>query len=114
MPRLGRRRDYYAPGLIGDKGEKNFFPKKFLFQITVSFFLKLFFTVFMSTFHTSAIVKIYQAHCIPFNKNIDERRIKKSSLNTARSAVVKVSLLNCHFTSFLKGLKSQKNSGETQ
>ena len=47
-------------------------------------------------------------------KIIDERRIKESSLSTAHSAVVEGSPPTCHFTSFLRGLRSRRNSGETQ
>ena len=60
------------------------------------------------TFHTCAIVYIYHAHCIPFNKNkkIDERRTKKCSLNTAHSAVVEGSAPTCHFITLLRMLRS--------
>ena len=37
-----------------------------------------------------------------------------SSLNTACSAVVDGSPPTCHFTSFLRGARSRRNSGETQ
>ena len=40
--------------------------------------------------------------------------MKKSSLNTAHRAVVGGSPPTCHFASFLKGLRSRRNSGETQ
>ena len=67
-------------------------------------------------FQASAIVQIYHFHCLLFNKNknIDERRIKKSSFNTAHSAVVEGSSPLFHFSSFLRGLRSGRNSGETQ
>ena len=38
----------------------------------------------------------------------------KSSLNTAQCAVVDGSPSTCHFTLFKRGLRPQRNSGETQ
>ena len=60
--------------------------KIFLFHITVFFCKEFFYNFSSKTFHASAIVSIYHAHSIPFNKNkkINGRRIKKSSLNTAQ------------------------------
>ena len=54
--------------------------------------------------HTSAIwFKFITLTAFPWisNKNIDERQIKKSSLNTAHSAVIKNRPTTCHFTSLL-------------
>ena len=111
--------------------KKNFFPKKvflqkkifffqnslkksFLFQITLEKKNKFFYNFSCKTCHSLNL----SAYCIPFNKNrkIDLSRIKKSSLNTVlfHRAVIEGSPPTCHFTSFLRGLRSRRNSGETQ
>ena len=132
------RRDFYAPEVkqfffncfkIKKKNfsQKSFSPKKkkiffevfFPKKLKKSFCFKSFFSFFNNflckTFYTSVILQIYHAHCNPFNKNtkIDERRIK-SSLNTAHSAVAESSPSTFHSTSFSRGLRSRRNSGETQ
>ena len=47
-------------------------------------------------------------------KKLDERHITNSFLNTAHSAVAEGSPPTCHFTPFLRGLRSRRNSGETE
>ena len=85
---------------------KNFFSEKKFFRKKLS--KKFFVSNSHAKLHASAIVYIYHAHCIPFNKikKIDKKRIKQSFLNTAHSAVVEDFPPTCHVSSFLKGLSS--------
>ena len=73
-------------------------------------------TTVFNNFHTSSTYfKLIKLTAFPSIKiKIDERHTKKSSFNIAHRAVIEGSPLTCHFTSFLRGLRSRRNSGETQ